>query len=93
MAPISFKAMEEKALEGRTPTRVRFEDRAVLLAHPLTRMKRVLPARPLTRMKQVQPFSMLRSPSRLCCESSESRVKASGLGGEEHGYGQTSGVT
>jgi len=45
--------MEEKALEGRTPTRVRFDSRsmfswirdwsfpllAVLLAHPLTRME------------------------------------------------------
>lgn len=38
-----LKAVEEKALEGRTPTRVRFGDlRSVLLAHPLTRMNLVI---------------------------------------------------
>ena len=37
---IDLKAVEEKALEGQTPTRVRFGDRRCYSAHPLTRMKR-----------------------------------------------------
>jgi len=36
---MGLKAMEEKALEGRTPTRVRFGDRALASACPLRRSK------------------------------------------------------
>jgi hypothetical protein len=37
---LDLKVMEEKALEGRRPTRVRFGDRALASAGPLRRIRR-----------------------------------------------------